>query len=433
MMQPAKSNPIPQTTDQERHILTDKSSYSAFWSHLERSLAERRALGLGRECVVSESLRPTTLLRNGVKAVHFGSNDYLGLTWHPEVRRAALESTLSVAKFGSGASPLVTGHSPVHESLVRSISEFEQTESAIVFSSGYAANLGTLAALAGRNDVIFSDSLNHASLIDGCRLSKALVIVYPHCDFVALAELVKRNRHRGRFAFVATDSVFSMDGDLAPLPEINSLCHEFDMQCILDEAHATGVYGRNGRGLIEHTELSSERIVSIGTLSKAVGCSGGFVAGPKVLIDWLSNHARSWIYSTASTIPNAAAANKAISLVQSMFLARAELANKAISLRAGLAALGFEVGTGDSPIIPVYVNDATKVLQFSQRLLDAGIYVPAIRPPTVPENKSLLRISLSVQHSDVEIERLVQAFSDLHSPSGSFCNRPIGEAGPPAP
>ena len=413
MMQPAKSNPIPQSTRQERHILSDKSSHSAFWCHLDESLAKRRGLGLSRECVVSQPVGPTTLTRNGVNAIHFGSNDYLAVAWHPEVRRAAVEATLSLAKFGSGASPLVTGHTTVHADLVHAICDFEQTQSAIVFSSGYAANVGTVAALVGKQDVIFSDSLNHASLIDGCRLSRAEVIVYPHCDFVALAKLVKLNRHRGRFAFVATDSVFSMDGDLAPLREIDSLCHEYDMQCILDEAHATGVYGHHGRGLMEHIDLSSERMVSIGTLSKAVGCSGGFVAGPKLLIDWLTNHARSWIYSTASTIPNAAAATKAISLVQAMHLERVELAKKSISLRASLTALGFEVGQGDSPIIPVYVNDATKVLQFSQKLMDAGIYVPAIRPPTVPENKSLLRISLSTKHTHDEMERLVLGFRHL--------------------
>lgn len=409
-MQPAKSNPILQSTDQERHILSDKSSHTAFWSHLGDSLAERRLLGLTRECVVSEPLSPTILVRNGVEAVHFGSNDYLGLAWHPEIRRAAMESTLSIAKFGSGASPLVIGHTSEHARLVQSICELEETENALVFSSGYAANLGTVAALATKDDVIFSDSLNHASLIDGCRLSRAQVIVYPHCDSDALADLVKRNRHLGRFAFVASDSVFSMDGDLAPLTDINSLCNEYDLQCILDEAHATGVYGQNGRGLIEHTGVSTERIVSIGTLSKAVGCSGGFVAGPKLLIDWLTNHARSWIYSTASTIPNAAGAIKALSLLQQMNVERVQLSKTAISLRARLTSLGYEVGQGDSPIIPVYVNDASNALQFSQKLLDAGLYVPAIRPPTVPENKSLLRISLSVKHTDEEVDRLVQAF-----------------------
>ncbi len=411
MIQPVKSNPIPQSTDLERHILPDKSSHSAFWSHLEHALDIRRAQGLIRKSVNSQPLGPTTISRNGKEAINFGANDYLGLAWHPEVQRAAFESSLLVQKFGSGASPLVTGQTLEHARLVRSIADFEETENAITFSSGFAANVGTVASLATKDDVIFSDSLNHASLIDGCRLSRSQVFIYPHCDMAALRELVRQNRHRGRFAFVATDSVFSMEGDLAPLVEINALCHEFDMQCILDEAHATGVYGTNGRGLTEHVGLSRERIISIGTLSKAVGCVGGFASGPSVLIEWLTNHARSWIYSTASPIPNVAAACKAISLVQAMRSERIELARKAIELRSSIAGLGFEVGRGDSPIVPIYINDAKKAMELSERLLQAGVFVPAIRPPTVPKDQSLLRVSLSIEHSKDEINRLVEVLS----------------------
>lgn len=411
MNYPAKSNPISQSADQERHILTDNSSHPAFWSHLEQALELRGAQGLSRNCTVSQPVGPTTISRNGVVAINFGANDYLGLSWHPEVLRAALESAQRIPKFGSGASPLVTGQTSEHADLVQSIADFKETESAIVFSSGYAANVGTVASLATKEDIIFSDSLNHASLIDGCRLSRAQVVVYPHCDYFALRELVRLNRHRGRFAFVATDSVYSMDGDLAPLFEIDSLCREFDMICILDEAHATGVYGVEGRGLAEHKGLCSERIISVGTLSKALGCVGGFVAGPDVLIDWLTNHARSWIYSTASTIPNAAAACRAISLVRDMQDKRIELARKAIDLRSRLASLGFEVGRGDSPIIPVYINDAKQVMHLSEQLLKAGVYVPAIRPPTVPENRSLLRISLSIVHSADEINQLLEVLA----------------------
>lgn len=413
MNHPAKSNPISQSADQERHILTDNSSHPAFWSHLEQALVVRGAGGLSRNCTLSQPLGPTTISRNGVVAINFGSNDYLGLSWHPEVRLAALESAQRIPKYGSGASPLVTGQTSEHADLVQSIADFKETESAIVFSSGYAANLGTVASLATKQDIIFSDSLNHASLIDGCRLSRAQVMVYPHGDPIALRELVRLNRHRGRFAFVATDSVFSMDGDLAPLVEIESLCREFDMMCILDEAHATGVYGNQGRGLAEHTGISCQRIISIGTLSKALGCIGGFVAGPSVLIDWLTNHARSWIYSTASTIPNAAAACRAVSLVRDMQEQRIELARKATELRSRVASLGFEVGRGDSPIVPVYINNPKHVMQFSEHLLKAGVYVPAIRPPTVPENRSLLRISLSSAHSADETNRLLEVLASL--------------------
>ena len=410
MIQPAKSNPISQSADQERQILTDKSSHSAFWLHLERALEVRRTQGLYRKCAISHPLGPTTISRNGAVAINFGANDYFGLSWHPDVRRAAFEST-QFKNFGSGASPLVSGHTPEHSKLVGSIADFEETENALVFSSGYVANVGTVASLATKEDVIFSDSLNHASLIDGCRLSRSQIYIYPHCDMAVLRELIRQNRHRGRFAFIASDSVFSMDGDLAPLLEINAFCHEFDMQCLLDEAHATGVYGTNGRGLAEHVGASRERIVSIGTLSKALGCVGGFVAGPSALIEWLTNHARSYVYSTASTIPNVAAACKAISLIRGMRSERIELAQKAVGLRSRLTGLGFEVGRGDSPIVPVYISDARRVMELSNTLLQAGVFVPAIRPPTVPKNRSLLRISLSIEHTAEETGRLVEALA----------------------
>ncbi len=413
MIQPAKSNPIPQSTDQERHILSDKSTHPAFWSHLEHSLKVRNDLGLSRRLIESQPLSPTTISRNGRVAINFGANDYLGLAWNSEVQNAAFEATQSVRKFGSGASPLVTGQSDEHAKLALSIAGFEETESAIVFSSGYSANVGTVAALASKGDIIFSDSLNHASLIDGCRLSRARVIVYPHCDMAALRVLVQQNRQLGKFAFVATDSVFSMDGDFAPLQEIHALCSEFDMQCFLDEAHATGVFGKCGRGLLEHFGVPRDRMICIGTLSKALGCVGGFVAGPNVLIDWLTNHARSWIYSTASTIPNVAAARKAISIAHNMQSERIELAKKASELRCSLLALGFDVGIGESPIIPVYINDTVKVAQLGEWLLGEGVFIPAIRPPTVPENRSLLRISLSVEHSEDEIRQLLNAMNGL--------------------
>jgi len=409
MMQPAESNPFSHSSPLEQTNLPDKSSQPAFWTELEASLGKRREAGLHRQAVVSVPIGPTTLERDGKRAVHFGANDYLGLAWHPDVRRAILDAATGCDRFGSGASPLVTGHSPSHDRLVQTIATFEATERAIVFASGYAANVGTVAALVSNKDVLFSDSLNHASLIDGCRLSRAETHIYPHCDFESLRELVKEYRHRGRHAFVLSDSVFSMDGDTAPLREIHTLCHEFDMQCILDEAHATGVYGQLGRGLVEHLGLSRERIVSIGTLSKAIGCVGGFVAGSSTLIDWLTNHARSWIYSTAAPLPTVTAACKAISLVQGMQKERQVLAQKGELLRASLRELGLEVGEGSSPIVPIYVRDDKRTTELSRRLLEAGIYIPAIRSPTVPANSSLLRISLSVLHSDEEIERCVNA------------------------
>jgi 8-amino-7-oxononanoate synthase len=387
----------------------DKSSQPAFWNHLHDALEERKKLNLFREVSISEYKSRTRVIRNGVEAIHFGSNDYLGLAWHPALREAALGQS----QYGSGASPAVSGYQAAHAQMCQALCAFEQTESAVVFSSGYAANVGTVSALATKEDVLFSDSLNHASLIDGCRLSRAKVCIYPHGDMDALRGMIRQERGAGRFGFIVSDSVFSMDGDLAPVQAIHRLCQEYDLQCILDEAHATGVYGPCGRGLLEHERLESDRFVHIGTLSKAVACVGGFVTGRKVLIDWLSNHARSWLYSTSTTVSNALSVCAAISLVQSMQPQRLRLSEASRRIRSELSSAGYSTGQGDSPIIPVYMRSPSETLDSSRRLLSQGVFVPAIRPPTVPPNGCLLRISLSAAHSDDDLKTLMEAIRAL--------------------
>lgn len=414
-MESVESNPNSECDGPRAHILADKSSHSAFWTRLRHSLDAKRANELLRKLTTTESVGPTRIVRNGLQAVNFGSNDYLGLTWHPEVASASHSAVLERARYGSGASPLVTGHSPIHQELQDAIAEFSGTEAAIVFSSGFAANLGTISALASKADVIFSDQLNHASLIDGCRLSGAKTFVYPHADVKALRALVLEHRSKGLVAFIVTDTVFSMDGDRAPLAELVELCNEFDMQCIVDEAHATGVYGRLGRGLTEHLSIESNRVIHVGTLSKAVGCVGGFVAGSRLLVEYLANNARSWIYSTAGTLPNAAAATVALKLLTGMEAERKSLMRTSVQLRTKLTEMGFQVGSGDSPIVAVYMQDPERVLAASQELLKLGVYVPAIRPPTVPEGGSLLRISLSVAHTSEDIAILCSAFERIAS------------------
>ncbi len=420
-MLPHESNPISESPGLTSHNLPDKWSKTSIWDHFRASMANRKAAGLHREVVVSTPISPTRVERNGQVAINFGANDYLGLAWHPTLSASHKASAGSspegteFIRYGSGASPIVTGHTDEHARLVQTIAEFEETQSAIVYSSGYAANLGVVSALATRDDILFSDELNHASLIDGCRLSRAKVFVYPHGDSQALRRLVQEHRHRGRFGFVVTDSVFSMDGDLAPLLEIDAICQEFEMHCILDEAHATGVYGHFGRGLAEHVGISNERMIRIGTLSKAVGCSGGFVAGRTELIEWLVNHSRSWIYSTASPVPNSHIAARAIRLVQNMQVERTALRENARRLRLAIAGLGYSVGEGDCPIIPIRFQDPKAVVAASQALLRMGIYVPAIRPPTVPEGKSLLRVSLSAAHSSDDCSSLVEGLRQIKS------------------
>ncbi len=422
-MLPCESNPISESPGMTSHNLPDKWSKTSIWDHFRASMANRKAAGLHRDVVVSKPVSPTRIERNGQVAINFGANDYLGLAWHPTLSTWPQASPTSLAedseseytRYGSGASPIVTGHTDEHARLVQAIADFEDSQAAIVYSSGYAANLGVVSALATRDDIVFSDELNHASLIDGCRLSRANVIVYPHGDSQALRRLVQEHRHRGRFGFVVTDSVFSMDGDLAPLLEIDSICQEFEMQCILDEAHATGVYGHFGRGLAEHVGASSERMIRIGTLSKAVGCSGGFVAGRTELIEWLVNHSRSWIYSTAAPIPNSQIAARAIRLVQNMHVERIVLRENARRLRLDIAGLGYSVGDSDCPIIPIRFQDPKAVVAASLELLRMGIYVPAIRPPTVPEGRSLLRVSLSAAHSSDDCNSLVEGLRQIKS------------------
>ncbi|MEQ1829731.1 MAG: aminotransferase class I/II-fold pyridoxal phosphate-dependent enzyme [Pirellula sp.] len=410
MMQPVESNPISDSNDSQGNILTDKSLRSNFWTHLADSISHRRSQGLYRQHVVSKPIGPSTIERDGRILTNFGSNDYLGLSWHPSL--FAREEHIG-SRYGSGASPLVTGYSQAHADLAAAIAKFEADEDALVFSSGFAANLGTVSAVATSEDVVFSDRLNHASLIDGCRLSKARVFVYGHCDMDDLRRLVHQHRSLGRFAFVVTDSIFSMDGDAAPLREIETLCQEYDMMCVLDEAHATGVYGQHGRGLAEHLAVESDRWIRVGTLSKAVGCVGGFVSGSRPLIDWLANHSRSWIYSTAATIPSATIALQAISLIPQMQEQRRSLAIASTDLRARLQSVGFQVGKGDSPIIPIYFSSVAEVTNASERLLASGLFVPAIRPPTVPIGGSLLRVSLSALHTGQELDQLANALSQL--------------------
>ena len=387
------------------------------WQRLADSLVERRANGLYREPVEFRSHAGRLLVSPaGETLIHFGSNDYLGLCWHPELK-LALQTTWSAEpppapqedRYGAGASPLLAGHSATHEDLRRVVANLENTEDSILFSSGFAANLGAISGLAGPADAIFSDELNHASLIDGCRLSKAKVFIYQHNDCDHLEELIARHRKDYAQAFVATDSLFSMDGDIADLPRIEQLADRHDLIGIVDEAHATGVYGQRGGGLLSEMNCQSERWVKVGTFSKAIGCAGGFVAANRTVIEWLHNFARPYIYSTAMPVLHCNAARRSIELLREMDTERLNLRSRARQLRADLRALGHRVGGEDSPILALYGPDVPTVLAWAQNLRRSGIYAPAIRPPTVPADRPMLRISLSASHLPEDFERLLQA------------------------
>jgi 8-amino-7-oxononanoate synthase len=338
----------------------------------------------------------------GRRLANFGSNDYLGLACDERVRRAAAQAIHE--RWGAAASPLLTGRTPAHTALEADLARFEGTEAALVFSSGYAANLGTLTALAGPGDVVFCDRLNHASLIDGCRLSRARMRVYRHRDVGQLERLL--HREKGRRRFLVTDAVFSMDGDLAPLDALVDLADRYDATLIVDEAHGTGVFGERGRGVAEYLGVESRVAVRAGTLSKALGSSGGFVAGSRELVDWLANQARSYVYSTAPPPAVCAAASAALRVVQDEPERRRRLLESASRLRALLADAGIEVGGEKGPIVPVVVGDPEGAVACAAALEQRGFLVPAIRAPSVPRGTDRLRVSLSADHDVKTVEDL---------------------------
>ena len=376
---------------------------------IDSEMEALRRAGLYRRLRLREGPQTARLRIEGRDVVNFGSNDYLGLAADPRLGAAVAEAIRSDG-WGSGASPLVTGYSQRQRRLEERLAEFEGTEAALLFPSGFAANVGTIAALAGPGDTVFTDRKNHASLLDGCRLSRADVRVYPHNDWRKLESLL--DRHRGARRLIVTDSLFSMDGDLAPLAELADLAQRYDAMLMIDEAHATGVFGSLGRGVAEQLGLEGRIPIRVGTLSKALGSIGGFVAGSRRLIEWLVNRARPYIFSTAAPAAICAAGIAALDIVGAEPQRRRELLASAQTLRAALAGQGWNVGQSASQIIPLLVGDPDRAVALSARLLDRGLLVPAIRPPTVPQGEACLRISLSYGHTAEMIARLVEKMGD---------------------
>jgi len=342
----------------------------------------------------------------------FAGNDYLDLAHDPRVIEAA-KRAVAAAGTGSGASALVTGRSEWHARLEEDLAAFEGEESAVLFPTGYAANLGTITALAGRDDALYSDRLNHASLIDGCRLSGAAIHIYDH-DRLDLLEEELSEGARFRRRFIVTDSLFSMDGVAAPLRELCELAERHGAELIIDEAHATGVFGPLGRGLAEELGLSARVAVRVGTLSKGVGSLGGFVAGPRVLTDWLWNRARSQMFSTALPPASCAAASAAIGIIRQEPERRARLRELAERLRTQLVERGLPVRPGGvGPVVPILLGQPDAALAAAARLEEEGFLVAAIRPPTVAPGTSRLRITLCSAHTFDDVDQLAAALGEI--------------------
>jgi 8-amino-7-oxononanoate synthase len=377
---------------------------------IEEELGSLDRQGLRRSVGVRTSPQSARVTVGARDLINFGSNDYLALAADPRLGAAAAEAARREG-WGSGASPLTVGHSRLHEQLQQRLAEFEGTEAALVFSSGFAANSGTIAALVGPGDVACADRNNHASLWDGCRLSRADVRAYAHGDWRELERLLARSA-RSRRRLIVADSLFSMGGDLASLAALADLAERYEAMLMIDEAHATGVFGPRGRGVAEHLGLEDRVAVRVGTLSKALGCAGGFVAGSRLLIEWLIHRARPYVFSTAMPAANAAAALVALEIVQQEPQPRQNLLSAAADLRNRLTGQGWNVGRSASQIIPVIVGEPERALALAASLRQRGLLVPAIRPPTVPEGQSCLRISLTAGHTAEMIDELVRALAE---------------------
>ncbi|HVM61529.1 MAG TPA: 8-amino-7-oxononanoate synthase [Verrucomicrobiae bacterium] len=392
---------------------------SSLPDQLGAELDKARADGLYRSLRIVTSAQGPRIRIDAREFLNFSSNDYLGLASDPVLKQAASDA---IARYGvgAGASRLVCGNLQPYDELERTLAAFKAKEAAIVFSSGYAANVGTITALVGEGDVVILDKLDHASIIDGARQSGATIRVYPHKNLKKLEAVLEQSTSFRR-KFIVTETVFSMDGDLAPLAEIVELKEKYSAWLMIDEAHATGLYAKNRRGIAEAAGVEDKIDVTLGTLSKALGCGGGFVVGSQMLIDFLRNRARSLIYSTALPPAVCAAAAAAVELVMSSAgqERRDRLWRNVSEMKNGLSALGVQ-NESRSPIIPIVIGDEKAAVDISGRLFERGIFVPAIRFPTVPKGKARLRVTVTAAHTEDDIRQFLTC---LQSVGATFLSR----------
>ena len=376
---------------------------------IDDEIAALRAAGLERPARVRDGRQAAAVTLDGRTLLNFGANNYLGYAGDVRLTKAASKGSCAEG-FGAGASPLVSGHSLAHAQLEQEIATLLGVEAALVFPSGFAANTATVAALAGPDDFIASDERNHASIIDGCRLSRARIGIYPHRDLAALDALLA-SAHTARRRLIVSDTLFSMDGTIAPLADLADLARKHAAMLLVDEAHATGVFGHRGSGLVEETATADGAHVRVGTLSKALGAAGGFVAGNANFIHWLRHTARAWIFSMAHPPGVAAAATRAIHLLAEEPQRRVDLLGRAADFRIALKRYDLDIGEAESQIVPVIVGAPQAAIALSEQLADEGFFVPAIRPPSVPQGRSLVRVSLSWLHEPRDLARLAEAIA----------------------
>ncbi|MCZ7540983.1 MAG: glycine C-acetyltransferase [Anaerolineae bacterium] len=376
---------------------------------ISEEIAQLKAQGLFTHIRTLDSPQGAWLVVDGRRVLNFSSNNYLGLANHPQVVAAARQA---MDRYGVGPAAVrtIAGTMTLHVELEQRLATFKGVEAAITFQSGFNANLATIPALVGRGDVIFSDRLNHASIIDGCRLSRAQIVAYEHCDPDDLRRQIAATTEYGR-RLIISDGVFSMDGDIAPLPALYEIAAEHDILLMVDDAHGEGVLGRGGRGIVDHFGLHGKVDVEIGTLSKAFGVVGGVVAGSQVIVDWLRQRGRPFLFSSAMTVPDVAACLAAVDLLEASTELVDRLWQNAEYFKSGMSALGFDTGLSTTPIVPVMLGEAPLAQQFSRRLFEEGLFAMAIGFPTVPQGKARIRVMNSATHSRDDLDLALDIFA----------------------
>jgi glycine C-acetyltransferase len=380
-------------------------------AYLDAELNQLRAQGLYRPLRVLDGEQKAHTSIDHRSVVNLSSNNYLGLTTHPRLRERALDA-LRTLGVGTGSVRTIAGTMAIHVELERRLATFKKTEAAVVFQSGFTANAGTVSSLLGRDDVIVSDELNHASIIDGARLSRATIKVFPHRD-IAAARAILAGLPRSQRTLLITDGVFSMDGDLGPLPELCDLADEFGCIMMVDDAHASGVFGKQGRGTVDHFGMHGRVDVQVGTLSKALGALGGYVAGSTSLIDFLHRRARPFLFSTSHPPSVAATCLAAVDVLEQEPQWMEQLWTNTRFFKSGLESLGFNTGISESPITPVIVGDGALAMTLSDQLFDAGVFAQGIAFPTVAQGKARVRTIVTATHTQAELEFALDAFATV--------------------
>jgi len=379
--------------------------------YLDEALAQLERDGLHRSLRQLQGEQLPRARFDGRDVINLSSNNYLGLTTHPKMREAALEAVRALG-VGTGSVRTIAGTMDLHMELERRIAAFKKTEASVVFQSGFAANAGTVSALLGKGDLILSDELNHASIIDGARLSRADIKVFPHRDVAALEKLLHETRDVKR-RLVITDGVFSMDGDIAPLPQIAALARAHGAIMMIDDAHSSGVLGRAGRGTVDHFDLHGQVDVQVGTLSKAIGVLGGYVCGSKSLIDYLYHRARPFLFSTSHPPAVAAACLVAFDVLEQEPERIQRLWSNTKRFKDGLQRLGFDTGKSETPITPVMVGEGDLAMRFSDRLFERGVFAQGIGYPTVAKGKARLRTIVTATHTDPDLDTALTILGEV--------------------